>query len=362
MFEDFAVERLRVLRTLEKHNMGGKTKFSADWVNDIWRDLEKNGLLHYLKLGERQHGTEKVRILACVGFLKPQCFQVQEEVYLAHRRIDHISHFILRLAYCRTEELRRWFVTHETDLFRLRWSVLTESSSSSTDHIEEFMDYNYDFTDPAVPIPLSTKYQPISNELKESLEADLRACTNGSLLEAFYRVPWQEAVDLVRTRRVLVRAGWAYIPQAELLSLVVGMFRSRVSRDLAHTNRALPMLEEDQRLVGMIHNLDKRYTGEDYGNNKSKDRVMPAQIPELAKQNFPLCMKSMQEVLATTHHIKYKSRLQYGLFLKGIGLTLEDALKFFRGEFTKKGDTDVDKFEKEYSYGIRWDIGFKLPT
>ena len=45
-----------------------------------------------------------------------------------------------------------------------------------------------------------------------------------------------------------------------------------------------------------IH-LDIRYTGEDYGNNKSKDRVMPAQIPELAKQNFPLCMKSMQEVL-----------------------------------------------------------------
>ena len=115
---------------------------------------------------------------------------------------------------------------------------------------------------------------------------------------------------------------------------------------------------------------------------------MPAQIPELAKQNFPLCMKSMQEViviidgadlvklglpyfwnlvhvkyishiktslqvLATTHHIKYKSRLQYGLFLKGIGLTLEDALKFFRGEFTKKADTDIDKFEKEYAYGIR---------
>ena len=43
--------------------------------------------------------------------------------------------------------------------------------------------------------------------------------------------------------------------------------------------------------------FDIRYTGEDYGNNKAKDRVMPAQIPELAKQNFPLCMKSMQEVL-----------------------------------------------------------------
>ena len=28
---------------------------------------------------------------------------------------------------------------------------------------------------------------------------------------------------------------------------------------MVHTNRVLPMLEEDQRLVGMINNLDKRY-------------------------------------------------------------------------------------------------------
>ena len=149
-------------------------------------------------------------------------------MYLAHRRIDHISHFILRLAYCRTEELRRWFVTHETDLFRLRWAVLTETKkgdtklSSAADHIGEFMDFNYDFSDPANVIPLSTKYQPISNELKESLDVDLRACTGGSLLDvAFYRVPWQEAVDLVRTRRVLVRAGWAYIPNLSCCLLLL---------------------------------------------------------------------------------------------------------------------------------------------
>merc|ERR1719290_247571 len=107
----------------------------------------------------------------------------------------------------------------------------------------------------------------------------------------------------------------------------------------------------------MINNLDKRYTGEDYGSNKNSGRVMPQEVDQLSKRNFPLCMKSMQEVLTTTHHIKYKARLQYGLFLKGIGLTLEDALKFFRGEFTKKADTDIDKFEKEYAYGIRYNYG-----
>ena len=48
-----------------------------------------------------------------------------------------------------------------------------------------------------------------------------------------------------------------------------------------------------------------------------------------------MCMRSMQNALDATHHIKYNARLQYGLFLKGIGLSMDDAIRYFRGEFTK---------------------------
>lgn len=62
---------------------------------------------------------------------------------------------------------------------------------------------------------------------------------------------------------------------------------------------------------------------------------------QLSKQSFPLCMRHLHETLRATHHLKHGGRIQYGLFIKGIGLSLEHSLKFWRDEFTK--NIDVDK-------------------
>lgn len=51
-------------------------------------------------------------------------------------------------------------------------------------------------------------------------------------------------------------------------------------------------------------------------------------------------MKQLHDRLRNDHHLRHSARQQYGLFLKGIGVTLEDALKFWRSEFTKKMDIE----------------------
>lgn len=66
-------------------------------------------------------------------------------------------------------------------------------------------------------------------------------------------------------------------------------------------------------------------------------------------------MRVLHEALKTQHHLKNSGRIQYGLYLKGIGVTLEDALRFWKTEFSMK--IDPDKFDKQYAYAIRHTFG-----
>lgn len=53
-------------------------------------------------------------------------------------------------------------------------------------------------------------------------------------------------------------------------------------------------------------------------------------------------------------HLKHFGRLQYTLFLKGIGLPLDEAIIFWRKAFFKHTD---DEFNKQYKYNIRHAYG-----
>ena len=65
---------------------------------------------------------------------------------------------------------------------------------------------------------------------------------------------------------------------------------------------------------------------------------------QLSKESFSPCMRNLHESLRKEHHLRHFGRLQYGLFLKSIGITLDQALEFWRSEFTKKMEPDKVEF------------------
>ncbi|XP_008478768.1 DNA primase large subunit-like [Diaphorina citri] len=105
-FEDQALERVKVLRIIEQTTTKGITRYSEEWRKAILDEIKTQGMKSFHKVFTG-NGLGKL-----------------EQDYEARRK-DHITHFICRLTYSRTEELRRWFIAQELDLFRLRWTQLS---------------------------------------------------------------------------------------------------------------------------------------------------------------------------------------------------------------------------------------------
>ncbi|MBN3308890.1 DNA primase large subunit [Amia ocellicauda] len=324
-FETFAVERLKLLKTVE--NIGvSYVKMSDPYKKKLEDELKK---LHF-------------PYRPAADDLKSQIVPTEHE----KRRKDHISHFILRLAYCQTEDLRRWFIQQEMDLFRYRFSELQYYSK---DKEKEFLKENH------------LHYDTVSDEEKSSLMDKLIRSSfyvSGPKVQdlEFYKVPFQDALDLVRSRKVFLRGGFAFIPHQEIVTIVLNDFRTRLSKALALTARSLPVVQSDERLQPLLSHLSHAYVGQDYSIQKNIGKISLEQIDSLSTKSFPLCMRHLHKALRDSHHLRHGGRMQYGLFLKGIGLTLEQALQFWRSEFIK-GKVDTDKFDKAYAYSIRHMFG-----
>lgn len=135
------------------------------------------------------------------------------------RRKDHYSHFILRLAFSSTEELRRRFARVEGALFRLRFQ---------TENVRERQDF---------VSSLSLDWEAVGEQEKRTLAQDLVNATP-SLKKAdiedggWVKVDFETVPELVEGRRVLVKAGKAYVPSKEQMSIVLAGFNDRLEKGL----------------------------------------------------------------------------------------------------------------------------------
>lgn len=310
-FELFALDRLRVLKGIsDALSRGRKPEEMEKLAIDLW----KTNMRH------------------------PQASEVINK--------DIISHFVLRLVYCRTEDLRKWFLSMETALFRYRFKQ--EKQEAQRALMAEF------------DLPYKAVSSSEFESVKEKLVLVSRSLGQSSPTadDIFFKVPFEEVPELVAGRRVFISKGHAYIAMSQVVSLVATQFRSHLSKALILTNRKWTTTiaeQEKDRLTPIVEALSSSYLGPDYSQPKEFAQISLKDIDDVAKSSFPLCMRHLFEKLREDHHLKHGGRMQLGLFLKGVGLKLDDALAFWKAEFSRK--VGAERFDKEYSYGIRHNYG-----
>ena len=314
-FEEFVCDRLRVLRHI-----------------DALRARGLNGVEFRRKVDE-----------ALNRYLPMRSYEGAED----DRRKDLLSHWLLRLAHCKTEERRLWFLNQECALFRHRLEEL------SAKDLHLFMEEN------------GLRYDVVSDQEKQRLRDSLTPLLGRNGVGAstifertqFYRVPFTQALQEVRRRNVFLSMGQAYVPAERFVGIVAARFRMSLSRSMAIGAASFGFAAADPRIGPVLSHIDKQYVGKNYNAaaQRSGKGIVPEMIDDLAERSMPLCMRHQHKTLRSKHKLLHDSRRQYGLFLKGAGLSLEDAHRFFEREFTKI--ISPAEFKKKYTYNIRHQYG-----
>ena len=132
------------------------------------------------------------------------------------RKRDHYSHFILRLAFSSTEELRKRFSHLETILFRMRFR------EDDPRERQEFVR------------SLDLEWEEVAEDEKRELNSQLLAAIGSKKddNQDWFKVDWDRVPELVAQRKVLLKRGTAYVPAREQTSIVVADFTKRLDQAL----------------------------------------------------------------------------------------------------------------------------------
>ena len=144
--------------------------------------------------------------------------------------------------------------------------------------------------------------------------------------------------------------GMLYVNKQEHLSvLITEDFKRRLGKLLDYSHKYLPTICKDARMKDLLWNvsnkdlIDFEYNPQD---NPHRGKIILQNIDFYATSHFPPCMLQLHRMLRTNHHLKHFGRLQYGLFLKGVGFSLDESLHLWKSEFVKSPDVTSDKFDK----------------
>ncbi|KAL1306556.1 hypothetical protein AAFC00_005245 [Neodothiora populina] len=314
-FEEWAIARLKVLAELEACQFRNR---SPEETTEHMRPI----LAKYLPLSQNSSRASDIDV---------------------ERKRDHYSHWTLRLAFSTTEDLRKRFARLETQLFRLR--LLQDDSRERKAFIGD----------------LKLEWDSVSDEEKSRIGEQLRAATGlwKGEEEDWFKVDWEQVPELVEQRKVLLKMGKAFVHVREQLSMVVGEFSRQLEAGLELSARALPRMDEDNRLSPILTHLSKSFTAPDAAYSADASSIgdttaINANTIDALSVHFPLCMRNLHRELRKNSHLKHYGRLQYTLFLKGIGMDLNECIVFWRQAFKLMTE---DKFKKEYLYNIRHAYG-----
>lgn len=341
-FETFAIDRLKVLHAIDR-NMKSDfilTERDPELEKKMLPELKKAGLY----LGIPRDNEDRHNFLEA------------KERFL---RADTVSHFVLRLAFCKNHDSREWFIKNERKLMQLRATMLTVAQRQSFYASTGFFNFR--------------QFDGAAADLSELQKMTVGARVfNGVgqksyLEETFFEIPFTEIPShFISKRKVVLKKGIAYVPNAKFTELVQEKFKRHLEEQLNVAFDGLPKAMNDTRVSNFLKGLQEcgqtlfvakpqRYA-DDTG-----EKLTLQNFEIVYKRSFPPCMRRLVEAPRDLRgtRLKHQGKLQLRPFLKEAGLDMEDSINWWRQEALRDKEISTEKFAKDFQYDIEHTYGKK---
>ncbi|XP_064109077.1 LOW QUALITY PROTEIN: uncharacterized protein LOC135217266 [Macrobrachium nipponense] len=283
---------------------------------------------------------------------------------------DRTSHFILRYASMKSKSFQIFLTDAETCLFQYR---LIKGGQAAIKHSLKTLRRHTCY---------ALKYQVLSFHHRELLEniqeavdqiltSSMLECQNDHSCHQFVRVPWTMVASLVKDRLVIVQGGKVDIPCKFLIQFLCSVFSALLTHgieELSSQSIDYEMALCDQRISQISQSLRNLFMSKYGGNCKLK---IPIHITHRDIENeskfFPLCMQQLHQMLIKTNRLRHHARLRYTLFLKDIGLPVDENItmwehyysKPYKGSGTSCNHSWLGGGGNRYKYSVRHVYGLE---
>lgn len=293
------------------------------------------------------------------SFLDEQSLNVLTSIPGAFRESasdDVSSHYILRMGLSKSQEFLDWFVKNEELLF------LCKLRQGGGDALSRLMRQSPDLNHLARDV--------VSRQTNSSEFENVRRITPfpGDQAAQFYKIRFTEIpAHLIARRSVVIIRGTAYVPDKEMISLIGRKYRDFLTKAMitaAKHRGSLLAADDRMKQLADIISPAALLSGPKTSNLASTEKLSLSNFSLLLGRSMPPCMRMAVESMRPNEsartggrHLKNTGRNQLAPFLRTAGMSLEDSLQWWRTEFTRAGQMDADKFDKNYTYNIKWVYG-----
>ncbi|XP_030031078.2 DNA primase large subunit-like [Manduca sexta] len=269
---------------------------------------------------------------------------------------DNVGHFMLCIIAILGEnnEFCHFFQKAETELFKLRIGCLSsyDLRCFAKKMLRCIKKYEPE-TSYITPLHIICQHLVLKYIAQHISQKHSNECDMYNI-----KVHFKHCLSFVSRRQVELTKGVATVPCGLWKQYLMLLFIKNLNQRL---NTNLSPIQSDPRIEELLHKINKIFIP----NLNEKMNILKSRDVDSASNLFPPCMLNLHRKLRQRHRLSHSQRFYYSLFLKDIGMPVEEAIDFWRTEYrlTPRGSHSCchswEKDEKKFLYGIRHMYGLE---